>query len=144
VIAVADTSGLLALFNRTEPEHERATAAANACGLLVVSPMTLTEVHQVATVRAGRHVADAILGTVAARVQSTRVAIAETTAQLLRTALALRRRYADLDLDLADAVAAAVAAEYRTDTVLALDRRDFRAMRPLTEHAAFRLLPDDL
>ena len=144
MIAVADTSGLLALFNRTEPEHGLAAAAADACGLLVVSPVTLTEVHQVATVRAGRHVADAILRTLVARVATTRVAIADTTVRLLRTALALRRQYADLNLDLADAVAVAVAAEYRTEVVLTLDRRDFRAIRPLTDGTAFRLLPDDL
>ncbi|MGH2863250.1 MAG: PIN domain-containing protein [Solirubrobacteraceae bacterium] len=144
MIAVADTSGLLALFNRTEPEHGAAADAANACGLLVVSPMTLTEVHQVASIRAGRHAADAILGTLVTRIEQTRVAIAPTTTRLLSTALALRRRYADLDLDLADAVAAVVAAEYRTEVVLTLDRRDFRAMRPLTDHTAFRLLPDDL
>jgi predicted nucleic acid-binding protein len=53
-------------------------------------------------------------------------------------------RYADLDLDLADAVTVAVAADYRTDAVLTLDRRDFRAVRPLTPHKAFRLFPDDL
>lgn len=144
MIAVADTSGLLALFNRSEPEHRAATAAADACGLLVVSPVTLTEVHQVAGVRAGRQAADAILSTLVARIETTRVALADTTARLLRVALQLRRRYANLDLDLADAVAAAVAAEYRTEVVLTLDRRDFRAMRPLTAHEAFRLLPDDL
>lgn len=144
MIAVTDTSGLLALFNRTEPEHEAAAAAADACGLLVVSPMTLTEVHQVASVRAGRGVADAILGTLADRIEASRVAIAAVTARSLSAALALRRRYADLDLDLADAVAAVVAAEYRTEVVLTLDRRDFRAMRPLTGHRAFRLLPDDM
>jgi predicted nucleic acid-binding protein len=144
LIAVADTSGLLALFNRTEPEHRSVTAAADACGLLVISPMTLTEVHQVASVRAGRQVADAMVRTLVERVEQTRVAIGDTTARLLRTALAVRRRYADLDLDLADAVAVAVAAEYRTEVVLTLDRRDFRAMRPLTGHKAFRLLPDDL
>lgn len=144
MIAVADTSGLLALFNRTEPEHDAVAAAADACGLLVISAVTLTEVHQVASVRAGRHAADAILRTLVARIEQTRIAIAETTARLLRTALALRGRYADLDLDLADAVAVAVATEYRTEAVLTLDRRDFRAMRPLTEHKAFRLLPDDL
>jgi uncharacterized protein len=31
-----------------------------------------------------------------------------------------------------------------TDAVLTLDRRDFRAMRPLTPRKWFRLLPDDL
>ena len=43
-----------------------------------------------------------------------------------------------------DAVNVALAAQYRTDAVLTLDRRDFRAMRPLTPHKRFRLLPDDL
>ncbi|MEU9891174.1 hypothetical protein [Sphaerisporangium sp. NPDC051011] len=38
----------------------------------------------------------------------------------------------------------ALAADYRTDAVLTLDRRDFRAVRPLTPDKAFRLLPDDL
>ena len=37
-----------------------------------------------------------------------------------------------------------LAERYETDGVLTLDRRDFRAIRPLTGHKAFRLLPDDL
>ncbi len=144
MIAVADTSGLLALFNRADPEHRHTAAAADNCGLLVVSPLTLTEVHQVASIRADRRTADAILDTIVARAESTRIAIAETTPRLLRGALAIRRRYAGLDLDLADAAAVVLAAEYRTDVVLTLDRRDFRAIRPLTGRGAFRLLPDDL
>jgi hypothetical protein len=31
-----------------------------------------------------------------------------------------------------------------TDSILTLDRRDFRAMRRLTTHKWFRLRPDDL
>lgn len=38
----------------------------------------------------------------------------------------------------------ALAAEFRTDAVLTLDRRDFRAVRPLTARKAFRVLPDGL
>lgn len=144
MIAVADTSGLLALFNRADPEHKQTAAAADTCGLLVVNPLTLLEVHQVATIRANRRTADAILGTLVARADATRVAIAETTPRLLRTALVVRRQYADLNLDLADAAAVALTAEYRTDALLTLDRRDFRAIRPLTSHKAFRLLLDDL
>jgi hypothetical protein len=34
--------------------------------------------------------------------------------------------------------------QYRTDAMLTLDRRGFRAVRPLTPHKWFRLLPDDL
>jgi len=51
---------------------------------------------------------------------------------------------AGLDLDLADGVNVALAAEYRTCGVLTLDRRDFRAIRPLTPYPAFQLLPDDM
>jgi predicted nucleic acid-binding protein len=144
VIAVADTSGLLALFNRADPEHRQMATAADSCGLLVVSPLALVEVHQVASIRADRRTADAILGTLADRAEASRVAIAETTPRLLRSTLAVRRSYAGLDLDLADAAAVVLAAQYRTDVVLTLDRRDFRAIRPLTGHSAFRLLPEDL
>lgn len=56
----------------------------------------------------------------------------------------MRARYRDLDLDLADAVNVALAADFDTDAVLTLDRRDVRAVRPLGHHKAFRLLPDDL
>lgn len=67
----------------------------------------------------------------------------EVTADLLETAQAVRNRYRDLRLDLADAVNVVFAAQFRTNVVLTLDHRDFRAVRPLTEHTAFRLLPAD-
>jgi predicted nucleic acid-binding protein len=62
----------------------------------------------------------------------------------LRRARVIQGRYAALRLDLADSVNVVLAAEYETDCVLTLDRGDFRAVRPLTQHRAFRLLPDDL
>ena len=73
-----------------------------------------------------------------------RFRVAEITIELLETARQVQRQYAGLDLDLADGVNVALAAEYRTCSVLTLDRRDFRAIRPLTPHPAFRLLPDDM
>ena len=75
---------------------------------------------------------------------ATRVRIPEITIELLETARKVQRKYAGLDLDLANGVNVALAAEYRTCSVLTLDRRDFRAIRPLTPHRAFRLLPDDM
>jgi predicted nucleic acid-binding protein len=47
-------------------------------------------------------------------------------------------------IGLADAMNAVLAREYRTDVIATLDRRHFRMIRPLTRHAAFRLLPDDV
>jgi uncharacterized protein len=37
----------------------------------------------------------------------------------------------------------ALADEYKTDCVLTVDHRDFRAVRPLSTYTAFRLLPAD-
>ncbi|GGT33945.1 hypothetical protein [Streptomyces purpureus] len=62
---------------------------------------------------------------------------------ILRTAAAVMAVHADLALDLADAVNVTLAQEYRTDCLLTVDERDFRAVRPLTAHKAFRLLPHD-
>jgi hypothetical protein len=56
-----------------------------------------------------------------------RFQIPETGIEILDPARLVQ--YASLDLDLADAVNVALAAQYRTDAVLTLDRRDFRAMR---------------
>lgn len=145
MIAVADTSGLLTLFNRSDPDHHAARKAADQCGFLVATPLSLTEVHQVATSRAGRAAADAVLRSLTARVRQMRLVLAPATPEILDTALTVRARYASLDLDLVDAVNVALAAEYDTDAVLTRDLRDFRTVRPLHgRHTHFRILPDDL
>ncbi|WP_342800236.1 PIN domain-containing protein [Nocardia sp. No.11] len=143
MIVVADTSGLLAMFNRSDPEHFAVRRAADSASALVVSPLALTEVHHVASVRAGRKVADRILGLLAERIASTRVVLAQVDATQLATAISVRGTYDGLDLDLVDAVCVALAAEYDTDAILTLDRRDFRVLRPLNGYPAFRLFLDD-
>ncbi|MGQ4597178.1 PIN domain-containing protein [Nocardia sp. R6R-6] len=144
MIVVADTSGVLALFNRSDPEHFGVRRAADSASAIVVSPLALTEVHHVASVRAGRNVADGILGLLASRIASTRIVLASVDATQLQTALAVRARYGSLNLDLVDAVCVTLADEFDTDAILTLDRRDFRALRPLGRYPAFRILPDDL
>jgi predicted nucleic acid-binding protein len=145
VIAVADTSGLLTLFNRSDPDHHTARKAADQCGFLVATPLALTEVHQVATSRAGRAAADGILRSLTARVRQMRLVLASMTPEILDAALSVRARYASLDLDLVDAVNVALAAEYDTDALLTRDISDFRTVRPLGgRHTHFRILPDDL
>ncbi|MER7193668.1 type II toxin-antitoxin system VapC family toxin [Streptomyces flaveolus] len=145
MIAVTDTSGLLTLFNRSDPDHHAARKAADGCGFLVVTPLALTEVHQVATSRAGRPAADAILRSLTSRVRQMRLVLAPPTPEILDAALTVRARYASLDLDLVDAVNVALAAEYDTDAVLTRDLRGFRAVRPSGgRYTCFRILPDDL
>ncbi|MCB5168487.1 PIN domain-containing protein [Streptomyces bambusae] len=144
MIVVADTSGLLTLYNRSDPAHEAARKVADACGLLVSTPLALTEAHQVATSRAGRAAADAVLASLSARVRESRLVLAPLSPEVLDAALAVRARYAELDLDLVDAVNVAVAAEYGTDAVLTRDLRDFRVLRPLGGvYTHFRILPED-
>ncbi len=52
----------------------------------------------------------------------------------------LMAKYADLPMDLADACLVRVAERERLDTVLTIDRRDFRVYRP-SHVRTFRILP---
>ncbi|QMU69408.1 type II toxin-antitoxin system VapC family toxin [Streptacidiphilus sp. P02-A3a] len=146
IIVVADTSGLLAALDSTHPEHEAANQATMTAGLLVMSPLLLAETDHVATREFGRATAVSAIDDIRRWMRRGRVVMPEITEEHLAAAQAVRARHSalNLDLDLADAVNVALAAEYDTDAVLTLDRRDFRALRPLSRHKAFRLLPDDL
>lgn len=144
MIVIADSSGLISALNRSDPEHDESAKALDAAGYVIISPLALAEVDYVVTARANRRAADQVLNLIRIRVGHGRARLADIDAEVLETALSVRRRYAELGLDLADAVNVALAALYHTDAILTLDRRDFRALRPLTEHHAFRLLPDDI
>ncbi|MCT6777397.1 PIN domain-containing protein [Streptomyces sp. CS7] len=144
MIVVADTSGLLALYNSSDPDHLAARKTVDQCGLLVASPLVLTEIHHVASVRGGRRATDHILRSISRQVREARLVLAPPTAEIIDAALAVRARYATLNLDLVDAVNVALAAEYDTDAVLTRDIRDFRALRPLAgRYTHFRIMPDD-
>lgn len=143
MIVVADTSGLIAAFNTSDPEHKAAAEALDNAGYVIISPLALGELDHVVAVRATRAAADRVLDQLRVRFEAGRAHLAVMDAQVLGVALAVGRRYRGLDLDLADAINVALAARYQTDTILTLDRRDFRAVRPLSRHSAFRLLPDD-
>ncbi|MFE9737410.1 PIN domain-containing protein [Streptomyces sp. NPDC006477] len=144
IIVVADTSGLLAALDSTHPECAAAGEALQAAGLLVISPLLLAELDHVATREFGREAAMSAVDDIRLWMRRGRVSVPEVTEDHLSVAQTVRRRYEDLDLDLADAVNVVLAAEYDTDAILTLDRRDFRAARPLGRHKAFRVLPDDL
>lgn len=144
IIVVADTSGLLAALDSTHPEHQGANEAIMAAGLLVMSPLLLAEFDHVATRELGREAAISAVDDIRRWMRANRVVVPEVTEVHLAAAQSLRARYGALNLDLADAVNVTLASDYDTDVVLTLDRRDFRALRPLGRHKSFRLLPDDL
>ncbi|MBX9394943.1 PIN domain-containing protein [Streptomyces sp. TRM72054] len=145
MIIVADTGGLLAAFDPDDKDHVGALDVLSRAGLVILSPLALTEVHQVATSRAGRSAADHAVKAIAKRVQRGRIVLPDITSDTLTRAVMVREQYGGLDLDLADAMAVVLAADHATDLVLTVDRRDFRAIRPLDgRFPNFRLLPDDL
>lgn len=102
------------------------------------------ELDHVATRELGREAALGAVDDIRRWMRAGRVVVPQIDEDHLAAAQSLRVRYGDLDLDLADAVNVALAAEYDTDVILTLDRRAFRAVRPLGRHKAFRVLPDDL
>lgn len=143
IIVVADTSGLVAALDATHPAGDGARRVLRDSGALVISPVLLSEIDHVARRVLGGDAALQALEDIEHWVTVGRALLPAVTADTLRVARRVRAQYPDLRLDLADAVTVAVAAEFDTDAVLTLDERDFRAVRPLTDHAAFRLLPND-
>ncbi|MFD8674121.1 PIN domain-containing protein [Streptomyces seoulensis] len=144
IIVIADTSGLLAALDSAHPEHRASNEAITTAGLLVMSPLLLAEIDHVATRELGRDAALSAVDDIRHWMRRGRIVVPEITEDHLGAAQFVRARYHDLDLGLADAANVALAADYDTDAVLTLDRHDFRAVRPLGRHKAFRVLPDDL
>ncbi|MCC2275225.1 PIN domain-containing protein [Streptomyces sp. ET3-23] len=144
MIIIGDTSGLVAALNADDPEQAAARKALTEASAIVVSPLVFGEIEHIITRNIGRKSAHAVNDWLLQQERSMRVLIPEVSAPVLRKARTVQNQYAELRLDLADAVNVVLAEQFETDTILTLDRRDFRAIRPLTPHQAFRLLPDDL
>lgn len=144
MIVIGDTSGLVAALNSSDPEHKAARSALQHASATVVSPLVMLEIEHITTRNVNRRAADAVKDWLLREERTLRVVIPEVNADVLRMARTVQSRYAALELDLTDAVNVALAESYETEWVLTLDRRDFRAVRPLTGHHAFRLLPDDM
>lgn len=144
MILVADTPGIIAASDKNAPESAGCQAALASAGTVMVSPLVLAEVDHLALARFGGDARSSIIDFIIFQARRERFLIPHVTIGLLEEARKVQRKYAGLSLDLADAVNVSLAAEHRTNCMLTLDRRDFRAIRPLTPHPAFRLLPDDM
>jgi predicted nucleic acid-binding protein len=136
-VIVADTSGLLALFNAGEPRHAAVRElVADARETLVVSPYVVAELDYVVSTRIG-------VGPVLAVVRELcgpGYELAAMNAPLLADAAHVVETYADLNIGVTDASLVVLAAKYRTDRILTLDRRHFAALRT-SSGKAFTLLP---
>ncbi|MFJ8310751.1 MULTISPECIES: PIN domain-containing protein [unclassified Streptomyces] len=144
MIVIGDTSGLVAALNVSDPEHGAARTALRRASATVVSPLVFMEIEHITTRNVDRRAAHAVNDWLLEQERTLRVVVPEISSDTLRKARGVQDRYSALTLDLADAVNVVLAEVYETACILTLDRRDFRALRPLTGHKAFQLLPDDL
>ena len=144
IVVVADTSGLLAALDATHPDGLASRVALDEAGTLIVSPVLLAELDHVGARVLGRVATHAAIDDLRRWARAGRVVLPEINADVLDTAQTVRMQYSDLELDLADAVNVALAAQYRTNAILTLDHRDYRAIRPLSAHQSFVLLPEDV
>lgn len=125
---VADTSGLLALFNRREPAYEAVAAVVAAePEPLVVSPFVVAELDYLVATRMG---IDAEL-TALRELAGGAYHLASFTAGHLDKAAAVVGRYRDQQIGVADASIVVLADQNRTRSILTLDRRHFDVVRPI-------------
>jgi uncharacterized protein len=136
-VIVADTSGLLALFNRGEPQHAavRDLVAATP-DRLAVSPYVLAELDYLVATRIGVDAELAVLAELAGGAY----VLADIGPDDLHRARRVIERYRDQEIGLADASLVVLADRWGTRELLTLDHRHFDVVRPLTG-GRFRLLP---
>lgn len=134
---VADTSGLLALFNRREPAHEAVRAVIDAAvEPLVVSSYVVAELDYLVATRLGVEAELAVLAELAAGAYQ----LAAFTAEDIGRAASVIGRYRGQQVGLADASLVVLADRCRSRSLLTLDHRHFNVLRPL-DGGRFRLLP---
>lgn len=136
-MTIADTSGLLALFNSAEPEHDAVgRLVAEISDPLVVSPYVVAELDYLVASRIG---VDAEL-TVLEELAGGAYELAQLDASNLERASAVIERYRDQSIGLADASIVVLADRYRTREILTLDHRHFDVLHPLSG-GRFKLVP---
>ncbi len=134
---IADTSGLLALFNRREPAHGDVAAAISGTEeVLAVSPYVVAEIDYLAATRLGTDAELAILRELASGAYE----LPALSSEDLSSAADVVDRYRDLQVGVADASLVVLAERYGTKMILTLDRRHFGVLRPLSG-GRFRILP---
>jgi uncharacterized protein len=139
-VIIADTSGLYAIFNRRQPEHQAARVTVERDGgPLVLSPLVLAELDYFVLARLGASAEQKVL----AELRSPAYRLATFTDDDFQLASDVAVKYGDMALGLTDASIVVQAARHKTTRILSLDHRHFAAVRPLTDDDSFTLLPRD-
>ena len=136
-MTIADTSGLLALFNRAEPAHAAVVdVVAQQPEPLVVPPYVVAELDYLVATRLGVAAELAVLRELAGGAYELPAMAATDVA----AAAELVAQYEDQQIGLTDASILVLAARYSTRDVLTLDRRHFDVLR-LSDGSPVRVLP---
>lgn len=123
---LADTSGLLSLFNSREATHASVVAAvAQEPGPFVLSPYVIAELDYLVASRLGTRAEQRVLDELA----SPAYVLATVDRDDIRACAQIIARYADVELGLTDASLLVLADRLGIDRVLTLDRRHFEAAR---------------
>lgn len=134
---IVDTSALLAYFDTDEPDHEAVSAVlGEAPEPLVVSPYVVAELDYLVASRLGVGPELAVLRELTSGAWD----LPSVGLEDLVKVRAVIKRYADQEIGVADASNVIMAAQYRTRTIVTLDRRHFDVLRPL-DGGRFRILP---
>jgi predicted nucleic acid-binding protein len=138
-LILADTSGLFAALVENQRTHEGAkTALVEADHPILLSPFVLAELDYFLARQAGVGAELAFLSEVSAGAYD----LVTFDAADVREAETVIGKYSDLGIGLADASLVVLAGRYRTNRILTLDERHFRALRtPAGE--PFVVLPAD-
>ena len=135
---IADTSGLLALFNAREPAHAQvASVIDSATEAIVVSPFVIAELDYLVASRLGTEAELAVGRELASRAY----VLPAIGAAELADCFDVVDRYRDQQIGFTDASLVVLAHRYETYRILTLDLRHFRVLRPIRGDS-FRLLPD--
>lgn len=134
---VADTSGLLALFNAREPQHDDVRSIVEReREPMVVSPYVIAEVDYLVATRLGVDAELRVLNELAGGAYH----LAGMDEGELRSVADVVAKYRDQEIGVADASLVVLASRHRTKSILTLDHRHFSVLRPL-EGGRFKLLP---
>ncbi|MCD0443693.1 PIN domain-containing protein [Glycomyces sp. A-F 0318] len=150
MIIVADTSALLAVFNPDDRDHGRCDALYHEIGGFVYSPLVITELDHLIRERVHYKAAKQAFCDILDRVSGPNATdyLGQLNIEDYFAARDLRERYDDMQLDLADCFAVALARDWDTNRIFTLDEGDFRRLAPLPGGGAgfdyFQILPTDL
>ena len=137
---ICDTSGLYALYDAADEQHEATKFAVESeTGPLLVPVILLAEIDFLLHSRLG---ADAALDFVTAVQQEEFTLVPLIDTDLARS-LELMTQYRDLEIGLADATIVAAAERLQVARLLSHDQRHFRVIRPRGINH-FILLPADM